>query len=354
MPTGARSIRFCRLELRKGQLVLGQVTSIFARKVVQQVDASLNKRALLESVGIDLDTSPDPALMVPAEDYYAMLESIAHAESDGHTLPLRVGNAMCCEDYGAFGLAWKTATTLGRSFDRAVRYGRVLTSVTRYELENANTGVWFHLKRDGERTLGLRLSNEASIASAVSIAREVCSIHFHPNAVAFRHDGPSDISAHEANFECPVSFNADRDALLVADEFLHMPNRLGDESISQFFQTHLDTELEKLADDAGLDRRVSNQITQSLSEGIPTLSEVGAKLGMGARTLQRRLSDKGYSFQDLVDSSRRELAEQLLKDSEYSLADVAFLTGFSDQSGFTRAFKRWAGETPRSYRLASQ
>jgi len=72
---------------------------------------------------------------------------------------------------------------------------------------------------------------------------------------------------------------------------------------------------------------------------------------MSGRTLQRRLSDRGYSFQKVVDEARRELAERLLKGTEYPLAEVAFLTGFSEQSAFNRAFKRWAGQTPRSFRL---
>ena len=75
--------------------------------------------------------------------------------------------------------------------------------------------------------------------------------------------------------------------------------------------------------------------------------------GMSARTLQRHLSGRGYSFQALVDDSRRELAERLLKDTQYPLAEVAFLTGFSEQSAFNRAFKRWAGQTPRSFRIQS-
>jgi len=91
----------------------------------------------------------------------------------------------------------------------------------------------------------------------------------------------------------------------------------------------------------------------ALSEGVPTVTDIASQLGMSGRTLQRRLSDKGASFQSLVDLARRELAEQLLKDTDYSLAEVAFLTGFAEQSGFTRAFKRWAGQTPRSYRLGA-
>ena len=74
---------------------------------------------------------------------------------------------------------------------------------------------------------------------------------------------------------------------------------------------------------------------------------------MSGRTLQRRLADRGATYQSLVDEARRQLAEKLLRDTGYSLAEVAYLTGFSEQSAFTRAFKRWAGQTPRSYRLSA-
>lgn len=97
---------------------------------------------------------------------------------------------------------------------------------------------------------------------------------------------------------------------------------------------------------------VRSAVFHVLSEGIPTLSTIATELGIGARTLQRRLSESGHSFQGIVDGVRRQLAQQLLRETDYSLAEIAFLTGFSEQSGFTRAFKRWEGQTPRSYRLA--
>jgi AraC-like DNA-binding protein len=70
--------------------------------------------------------------------------------------------------------------------------------------------------------------------------------------------------------------------------------------------------------------------------------------------LQRRLADRGYSYQTLVDEARRQLSKRLLEETDYSLFEIAFMTGFSDQSAFTRAFKRWAGQTPRSFRIRSQ
>lgn len=97
--------------------------------------------------------------------------------------------------------------------------------------------------------------------------------------------------------------------------------------------------------------RVRRVVTETLGDGLPTLSAVASEIGLGPRTLQRRLSESGQSFQRIVDLARKELALKLLRETEICLAEIAFLTGFSEQSGFTRAFKRWAGQTPRSYRL---
>jgi AraC-like DNA-binding protein len=331
---------------------MGQITSLFVQKVIAQVDDSLDKRAFLEGIGIDPDAPVDPKVMVPDADYYKFFAALARADPNGLELPLRVGATMRCDDYGAFGLAWKSAPTLRGSCERAERYARVLTSVATYLVDESEEGVWFQLNRDGDRAeLGLRLSNEATIAGAAAISQEVSTTTFRPLAVCFKHDDPGSIEAHEAHFGCPVRFGADRDALLVSHETMQAPNRVGDPAIVGFFDTHLEQELSKFGDDAALERRVRMQVSQSLSQGIPTVSDIASHFGMSGRTLQRRLSDRGYSFQKLVDEARRELAERLLAETTYPLAEVAFLTGFSEQSAFNRAFKRWAGQTPRSFRI---
>jgi AraC-like DNA-binding protein len=261
---------------------------------------------------------------------------------------------MRCDDYGAFGLAWKSAANLRGSYERAERYARLLTSVSTYEVRDTPEGTCLHLRREGERRLGLRLSNEATLASLASISQEVSTARFQPLAVYLKHPAPGSASAHERHFGCPVHFGTDRDALLLSKETLLTPNRLGDHGTSRFFDAHLEAELTRLEDETSLDSRVRALVSRSLSEGLPRISEVARRLGMSGRTLQRRLSERGHSFNALVDESRRDLAERLLRQTGYSLAEVAFLTGFSEQSAFTRAFKRWAGETPRSFRARAQ
>ena len=333
---------------------MGQITSLFVRKVASIVEDKIDKRALLRSVGIDPGSPVDPSHMIPDSEYYAFLERIVAAEDNPTTLPLRAGASMRCNDYGAFGLAWKSATNLRGSYDRAERYARVLTSVSTYEVEPAEEGGYMHLHREGERQLGMRISNEATIASIATVSQEVSTRVFKPIAVYFKHPAPKSIASHEAFFGCPVHFETDRDALLISRETLQTPNKLADAGISKFFETHLESEVSKFEGEASLDRQVRIEISQSLSEGVPALSDIAGRLGMSGRTLQRRLSEQGYSYQTLVDESRRQLAKNLLQQSDFSLVEVAFLTGFSEQSAFTRAFKRWAGQTPRSFRISSQ
>ena len=331
---------------------MGQITSLFVHKVIAQADDGLNKRAFLESVGVDPDAPVDPKVMVTDTDYYEFFASLARADPKGLELSLRTGASMRCENYGAFGLAWKSAPNLRGSCERASRYARVLTSVATYEVREAEHGVYMHLHRDGDRgQLGLRLSNEATIASIAAISQEVSTSAFQALEIFFKHGTPGSTAAHERHFGCPVRFGTDMDALLVSHETMQAPNRVGDPAIVKFFDTHLEDELSKFDEHVSLERRVRIQISQSLSQGIPTVSDIARHFGMSGRTLQRRLSDRRHSFQKLVDEARRELAERLLKETSYPLAEIAFLTGFSEQSAFNRAFKRWAGQSPRSFRI---
>lgn len=329
------------------------MTSLFAHKVVRQVEPAVHRDGLLASVGLDPDAPADASLMLSDGDYYDFFARCAASDSDGRTLPLRVGASMRCGDFGTFGLAWKAAASLRGSYERAERFGRVLTNVTTYEVEPAEEGAYLHLRREGERTLGLRLSNEASLASLAAISGEASSREFRPHAVFFRHEVPESSASHEDHFGCPVHFASDRDALLVSEAALATPNRLGDADMLRFFDTHLASEVES-ADDAGsLDRVLQSEITRALSEGVPTLSSVARSMAMSGRTLQRRLSERGLTYQGVVDEARRRLARRMLRETEASLLEIAFMTGFSEQSSFSRAFRRWEGQTPRSYRLRS-
>jgi AraC-like DNA-binding protein len=328
---------------------MGYVTSLFARKVVAAAGDAVDGAALLRGAGIDPDGPWDPKVMLADGAYYDLLERIA-TQIDATDLPLRTGASMRLDEYGALGLAFKAATTLGGSYARVERYARLWTSVVEYELRPDPDGTLFILHRAGERRLGLRLSNEATLASAISLARQVSPVPVTPVQVLVRHRVPGSAGAHEAWFGCPVHFDADLDAILFSPETLAQTNILGDEGISRYLVSHLDAELSEIAPEIPLVSRAKDAIAQALNEGSPRMADIARRLGLSARSFHRRLSEHGLSFQTLTEETRRDLAIGLLRDERHSLAEIAFLTGFAEQSSFTRAFKRWVGQTPASYR----
>lgn len=329
---------------------MGYVTAIFARRMIQAAGESVDGPALLRSVGLDPDGTLDVSQVIADDAYYDLLERIAASMEDAHELPLKVGPLMRPDDYGALGLAWKSAPTVRSSLERVERYCRLWTDNLTYEIRDRSDGVDFVVHRSGERRLGMRLSNEATIASATSLIRQTSSPRFRPVSVFLKHPAPRTTSSHERYFGCPVRFAADRDAVSISSGALARPNHLADDGISRFLLSHLDAEIESVAAETPVEILVEREISRSLSEGVPRMAEVARRLAVSERTLQRRLAERNHSFRALVDTARRHVASSLLRSRRYTLTEIAFLTGFSEQSAFNRAFKRWTGKTPSEVR----
>ena len=94
-------------------------------------------------------------------------------------------------------------------------------------------------------------------------------------------------------------------------------------------------------------------LVQMLPSGHVDQDTIASKLHRSRSTLQRQLSGEGTSYRDILETTRQGLAEKYLQDSQYSQAQVAFMVGFSDQSNFARAFKRWTGMSPGEFQKAA-
>ncbi|REJ82802.1 MAG: helix-turn-helix domain-containing protein [Acidobacteria bacterium] len=321
--------------------------------MTQAAGTSIDPAAMLRSVGLDPDSPLDVGERITDDAYYDLLERIAtRMGSSGVELPLRAGALMRHDDYGALGLAWKSAATTRDSLERVERYARLWTDNMTYELRQheQGDGADFVLHRFGERRLGMRLSNEATLASATSLIRQRTSTAFRPVAVYCEHRAPRSTTAHERYFGCPVHFGCEDDALRISGADLALPNDLADDGISRFLLAHLEAEIEALDERDPIEDLVRQTVSRSLSAGVPRMRTVARRLAMSERTLQRRLAEQDLTFKDLLAATREQLARNLLEHSSYSLSEIGFLTGFSEQSAFTRAFKRWSGSTPTAFR----
>ena len=331
-----------------------QSSSIYSRKAIEQAPAHLDRADLHAICKLDMNAPADLWTMVEEEDYVRLLETIARAEEGLPKAHIRLGASLRCEDLGAVGLAWKSSPTLMDGWDRAQRYVGIVSGVRVLEMtrKDETTEIRF-LRLTDEAPTGARLSNEATFASFTAICREASGRLFKPLRAMCGHEFIGDKAFLEEYLGCPVDDRAGMNAMVISNVEMDLPNAVGDDAISRFFDQQLDERLAQIRADLPLSLQVKSEIGKKLSGGIPKLSDIARTLGMSARTLQRKLSDEGAVFQELVDQARRELAERLLRTTHFPLVEIAFLTGFAEQSGFTRAFKRWAGETPRSYRLSN-
>ena len=333
---------------------MGWISVVFVHKAIdeaRQCGAGPEQcRRLFQSVNVDPNAPVDPKRLIPDTVFFDLLERIAEQSPDGHLIALRIGAAMRCDDYGAFGLAFKSAPDLLRSYRRVERYGKIVTSIANFQVIEAGSTVLMEVIPSEPLRPGLAMTNELALAAALSLSREVSGGPFAATAVHLVRPASRKDSELEGFFGCPIMYGAGRDALEVQRDALEKPNRLGDPGLSVFFEDYLDRELGEIADPLGLVDLVQAEIRDALSEGMPSVAYIAGRLGLSQRTLQRRLAEAGWMFQDLAAEARRKLAEYLLRNSDYALAEVAFLTGFSDQSIFSRAFRRWNDETPANFR----
>jgi len=98
------------------------------------------------------------------------------------------------------------------------------------------------------------------------------------------------------------------------------------------------------------------QVRQALLSGLPSgdlsLEVVARALGMGTRTLQRRLAEENTSHKGLLRQTRHYMAEQYLRSPDFSIDEIAFLLGYANTPSFTRAFRSWTGMAPSEYRTS--
>jgi len=154
----------------------------------------------------------------------------------------------------------------------------------------------------------------------------------------------------ERHFGCRVRFNAERDALVFRSSDLDRSFVTQNEELATIIGTHLDSELKAGSASVDVGQQVKETLKRSLAGKRPTLQDVAQEIGLSARTLQRRLTEAGFTFQQLVEDTRRDLARHYLKQPAVELPEAAFLLGYGDANSFFRAFQAWEGTSPGEWR----
>ena len=172
---------------------------------------------------------------------------------------------------------------------------------------------------------------------------------FVASSLSLRHR-PDDAGAFARVLGCDVMGEASSNGLIVPMESWRLPLRRRDSVLRQLLETQADQILARLPQRSGVAEQVQRALTANLSGEATRIDSFARQLAMSGRTLQRRLTDEGVSFHQLLDAARKEAAGRYLARSTLAISEVAYLVGYSEPAPFHRAFKRWYRMTPETFR----
>lgn len=308
----------------------------------------LDTEKLLCEAGIKNSDLDDPNSRINV-GHMTQLWQLAARESDDPCFTLRLADLARADMFSGLSLAMMFSETAGEAIERMCRYSAVASSAAHLETrpgKNNSLEVTFHLHMP---VAGEAL--EAFMACGGRILKQITQDKFRPQEVHFSHDKSAFRAQFEAFFEAPVFFNAPVCKFVVDEPMLRLPCYQSNPELVQSMDRWMKEYLER-TDSLTITGQVQKLLLKGTIDGNVDQGAIARQLGMSTRGLQRELEKEGYSFRELLEKAKREMAEELLLRPELSLTDICHLLGFSDQSNFTKAFKRWTGKTPSGYRHA--
>lgn len=330
----------------------GRVAGPYLMPLLEAAQArGVAARDLAVAAGLREDALDPLPQSLAVRDYVRLLDAGSELAADPH-FGLHVGECVKLGTYNVYGLILLSCRDFGQAFQQTLRFEGLAHDLGRSALR-VEDGVaeygWHSAMPAASRHLV-----ESVFAGIKVFGNWLAGTSLPPAQVAFAHEEPADCSEHRRIFGDAVMFGAAAHRARFDAALLAWPVRNADVGLYPVLQQHAEQLLqEKLRAqaDGGIVAMVRAAIVRRLSQDCARLSLIAQEMGMTQRTLQRKLAEAGITFQQLLDRTRHELALGYLKQGRLSLAEIAFMLGYQEQSSFSHAFKEWTGQNPGAYRV---
>ena len=301
------------------------------------------------SVGLRLADYASKDATMPLSKHVALRESAAAATGDDF-FGLHLGLSLTPRDGGALGYVFMHSPTVGEAVRNVARYMAVMNQGCEVALRTEEAhGTWTYQLKDMQ-IRERRQDSECTLAMGLLLIRAIADDDWSPLEAHFEHAAPRNVAELERVFGGDLHFQQSMNALVMRRDLLDRIVRGADSRLFPILEDHIRNMLGQLppADDFML--QVRHELAKSLATGNAHVEYLAKQLGLGARTLQRRLHEHDASYRSVLEGVRRELALRYLAERGVSVTEVAFLLGYHDTSAFIRAFRRWTGVSPLAHR----
>ena len=311
--------------------------------IEQGVDAS----AVFEKVGMDYQLLEDKEARY-WQDNITQLWHESVEITGNSTFGLNVGTHIQMTSYPTLGYSLMSCKNLKESCERLFRYQQLLAE-----------GFHFSFQKEGGKycltfnILPCQLTPsiqaiDATLSSFLNFVRWVTGQKVLPLHATLKRAEPETLHDFEAIFACPITFKSSKNCLYFSDTDMEFPLPTADETISKIHDANANRYLEQLIG-GEFSTKIRNILIESLPSGEPKQEQIAMELNISSSTLKRRLLAEDTNFKSLLDQTREQLSVAYLENQELTLTEITYLLGFSENSVFNRAFKRWKGVSPKQW-----
>lgn len=306
---------------------------------------------LLEEAGLSRDLLEDPDARLPAPTVLSIWNTLRERTGDP-ALQLTAPATLPFGAYRVIDYIVAASATVGEGIECFARFfGLIAEAVTlSVAREHGDFGLCL-TTAEGRAVPPVYV--DYTFAALVSRIRMRIRPGLQVLRVELRQPEPANAAPYTELFRAPVRFGAPADRLCFSAGEWSAPTESADAALARLLEEHARVLARRVPDaTSGFRDEVQKAIAAAPGDG-GSAPDVARALNVSVRTLQRKLVASGTTFRKVSDTVRRRLAEGYLADPAVSIAEVAFMLGFSDQSSFNRAFRRWTGESPGRWRRRS-
>jgi AraC-like DNA-binding protein len=306
-------------------------------------------RRLLERHGIEPRIVHDPDYYIECRSFVDLLEECGSAFNDP-LFGLQLAQLQDPDVFGGVTALCRAAPNLRTAIDCLIDYMPVVHSPESL-LELVENRDVAELRWGQRSDLGVNdQAHYQTLLLFMKTLRMLGGTRLVPSYATLALDLRSqDIPEAESRVGCQVRSRAGMHAIAFPAHALDLPNPNANRMVFQLLGGYLGRV--KAAARRSLVERVEDYVRGALPSGGCSIEHCAEKLGVSVRTLQSRLTRGGVRFSEILEKQRIELAKDYLQQDNMSLDEVALLLGYSEQTSFGRAFKRWTGATPQRFRL---
>lgn len=284
---------------------------------------------------------------ISTEQFKRLLKQLSHYFNEP-AMVLELSALIRTAHLGVLGYLLHACDNLAEALLRLYRYSKlIINDSSQISIHQANHELelqWHHTEPIEP------IIAEFGMAIIWQFSQQLTSQRLALKHIKFSHDAEADMKTYQQFFDCAVSFNQPLNSFCFSASHLNIEIAQPDKTLLDILQRQAEQALQQLPATSDFLKKAQLQLMALCQHGEPKLAHLAQHLYISPRTLQRRLLQQDLSFQKLLDEGRQELGKRYLIQN-LSLDDIAQLLGYSDQSAFTRAFKRWTGTTPLQYQL---